>query len=152
MLAVGVMYWAYGRALRIADENIAAEQLPFYGVWTVEETIRNGSVVLPLLTDQTIWRRLVFPFGGDAWVDAASMSDSTIRYGSKVDQAARRIDFLPGPESAATKHEAYQFNFVDREHLELRSLTETGTGTVVRLRRDDLSTYPLVAHTHAWIW
>jgi len=175
MLAVGVMYWAYGRALRIADENVTLAQSPFYGVWTVEETMRNGSVVLPLLTDQTIWRRLVFPFGGNSWVIAASMSDSTIQYRSKVDQTARRIDFLPWPESAAISNQhgtrvmyneafqmpnysedflqaEYQFNFVDRNHLELRSLTETGTSTVVRLRRDDLSTYPLVAHTHAWTW
>jgi hypothetical protein len=108
-------------------------------------------------------------------VIAASMSDSTIQYRSKVDQTARRIDFLPWPESAAVSNQhgarvmyneafqvpnysedflqaEYQFNFVDRNHLELRSLTETGTSTVVRLRRDDLSTYPLVAHAHAWTW
>jgi len=153
MLAVGVMYWAYGRALRIVDENVMAAESPFYGAWTVQQTMRNGGVVLPLLTDQTIWRRLVFPFG-DGAVIAVSMSDSTTQYLSKVDQAARRIDFLPWPESAAVsnQHEAYQFNFVDREHLELRSLTETGTGTMVRLRLDDPSTYPLVAHTHTWTW
>ena len=147
IFALVIVSWAYLKAQGIANDNIATASSPFYGVWTVQETIRDGVAVPLLLSDETLWRRLIV-FGRSAAL-AQSMSDSVTRYAVTIDAVSRTINFTPvGWHNAQSR--SYRFDFPAGDDLELRTLDSRST--MLRLSRVSLATSPLVSHTHAWVW
>ena len=151
LIAVSAVYWAYGRAKVFADESIAAGKEPLYGVWIVEETERNGVVAPPVLSDDTSWKHLIVTGGSQiVW-----MSDSVTGYRLAIDHTARTIDFRPRPAWPGTvpgRSMSFRFSLPDREHLELRGLSDEVASVAMRLRRVDLSISPLLNHQHSWRW
>jgi hypothetical protein len=151
LVAASAIYWGYGQPRVFADENIAAAKEPLYGVWRVEETMRNGVVAAPLLTDEGLWRHLVITGGAQiVW-----MSDSVTGYRLTIDHTASTIDFRPRPQWPGTepgRPMSFRFSQSDREHLELQGLSGEVAVLVMRLRRVDLSRSPLVNHQHSWRW
>jgi hypothetical protein len=151
VIAVLIVYWAHGQAHVFADDNRAASQEPLYGIWMVEETTKNSVVAPPMLSDETLWRYMIVDDG----MQVVTMSDAVTAYRSKIDSAARTIAFSPrppAPGAAPGRAMSFRFSQADREHLELRRLGDDGIALVMRLRRIDPTTYPLVAHKHAWRW
>jgi hypothetical protein len=147
VFALVVVSWAYAKAQDVAEDNIATASEPFYGVWVVEEMTRGGVAVPLLVTDDTLWRRLIFMGHGAAL--AQSMSDAVTRYAVNIDAASRAITFKPvGRQNAESR--SYRFELVTDSDLELRTLDTHPT--TVRLSRLDLATSPLVKHAHAWVW
>jgi hypothetical protein len=151
LVAASAVYWAYGQAKVTADENIAAGKEPLYGVWMVEETVRNGLVAPPLLTDDTLWRHLIITGGAQiVW-----MSGSVTGYRLAIDHTAGTIDFRPRPQWPGTepgRPMSFCFSQADPEHLELRGVSGDAAALVIRLRQVDLSRSPLVNHQHSWRW
>ena len=151
LVAASAVYWAHGQAKVFADENIAASKEPLYGVWGVEETARNGVVAAPLLTDDVLWRHMII----DGGAQVVWMSDSLTGYRLTIDHTAGTIDFRPRPQwpgTAPGRPMSFRFSQPDREHLELRGLSGEAALLVMRLRRVDLLTSPLVNHQHSWRW
>jgi hypothetical protein len=66
VLAACLLVWWTYRTAESVSVNFARSpaQTPLHGIWDVEQVTRAG-VDLPLLvTDRTLWRRLVLPWGG----------------------------------------------------------------------------------------
>ena len=55
-IAATMMVWSYQRA-RNRSEMVGST--PFYGIWTVDEFVRDGVTHAPLTTDELRWQRVV---------------------------------------------------------------------------------------------
>lgn len=62
----------YGEYSWYKTHGDGAPKVPLYGIWSLEEVAVNGEPRPPLLTDQTIWRRVVFQFPGSVFVQPMS--------------------------------------------------------------------------------
>jgi hypothetical protein len=149
--ALSVVYWSHALAQGVVQSVAAAALSPFDGAWIVETTVRDGVPVQSLATDDTLWKRVVFAGSGAAFT--FSLSDSEAGYRLRINRNAGTLDFLPPPPAppGAARIASYGFSFPDRDHLELRTSPDAG-GTTVRLRREDPSAWPLMAHRHRWTW
>ncbi len=94
-------YSAYQTSRKYGDY---APKPPLYGVWNVEQIEMDGQVRPPLVSDETRWRRVVFPFPGQMSVQL--MSNSRLRFDAKVDVAKGTIELNrrgePNPKFAFT--------------------------------------------------
>jgi hypothetical protein len=153
LVAISVTYWAHQRAQAVVDMNASNAKSPFYGVWSVDETGGTG-VDTRFVAVRQQWRRLVFPFGDNGVLFAVSQSDSVTQYRMNVSREANTLELrsMPVSDEGTARHPSYRFSFPDREHLELRRLTESDTPTLVRLQRVNESDFPLVRHKHEWTW
>jgi hypothetical protein len=61
-----------------------APKTSLYGVWTVDEIEVDGQPRPPLVTDETRWRRLIFPYPGQMSIQL--MNNSRQRYNLKLDE------------------------------------------------------------------
>jgi hypothetical protein len=112
---------------------------PLYGVWNVEELVRDGEALPPLLTDATRWQRVVFD---DPRTMAILTAGSRERYLLDLDPGAHRLKLsrLNDPRWASV------FTF---ERPEPRLLTLDGTieghRIQARLRQVDPPEFRLVS-------
>lgn len=154
VLAVGIGVWDFHSSAQIADGYVENAKAPFHGIWEVQEIDRNGTVVAPLATDTTTWRRVVFPWA-DRGVLVVSVAGSSARYTSSVDTVASTLELSrPTRDSGRGASSILDFAYTrpDPAHLELRRLAPNGDSITLRLRRIDPSVYPLLRHRHAWWW
>jgi uncharacterized membrane protein YphA (DoxX/SURF4 family) len=122
-----------------------AKQSPLYGIFEVDQVVKNGVVQTPLLTDSTRWRRLsVGPFR--ATIRMAT--DSLVPYRVSPDTVKHTATFLSGPDT--TKKVVLSYAFPDTEHLVLRG--RFGADSVeMMLRRRRESSFLLVSRGFHWI-
>jgi len=151
-IAVGVVavYWAFTQAKRTVDELAALPSGPFYGIWRVEETMRDGVIVPPRVTDGSEWRDVVISDG----VVVVSMSDAASAYRAMIDASAHTINLRPRPAfPGMTPGVPLQFRFSqpDRDHLEFRRIGGEET-LAIRMRHVDMSAYSLINYRHEWRW
>ena len=94
-VAVGVVavYWAFTQAKRTVDEYASVSSQPLHGIWRVDETIRDGVVVPPLLTEGNAWRHVIV----DGGVVIVSMSDAASAYRTTIDASANTTELRPRP-------------------------------------------------------
>jgi len=157
--------WIVGTTLQDVRNEVMAKdrdrQTSLYGVWDVEEVSRNGVSVPLLLTDSTLWRRLVvqssnaaviFPMSEFASSSPWTGRSSAVRYSIQVDNTAHTVEFAPFPFSATTERLSFGYLVSDADHLVLTRRNGVGSTTAVRLRRFDLSMYPLVKWERHWSW
>lgn len=118
---------------------------PLYGVFEVEEVLKNGAVTQPLLTDSTRWRRLASSNRGTT---VRLATDSLVRYRMRTDTAARTATFFAGPDTSKKLVLAYAFP--DTSHLVLRG--RLGADSIeMRFRRRSESSYLLVNRGFHWV-
>lgn len=55
-VAAAMMAWSYHR---VQSRNEMVERTPFYGIWAVDEYVRDSMVHAPLTTDEVQWQRIV---------------------------------------------------------------------------------------------
>jgi hypothetical protein len=151
-VAVGVLavYWAFTQAKRTSDELGALPSGPLYGIWRVEETMRDGVVVGTRVTDGSEWRDVVISDG----VVVVSKSDAASAYRARIDASAKTIDLRPRPPfpgMTAGVPLRFRFSQPDRDHLEFQRIGGEGT-LAIRMRHVELSAYSLINHRHEWRW
>jgi len=164
--AAVIIVLAFRFAQAVVEDNRTIQQTPLHGIWDVEEISRNGVSVPLLVTDDTLWRRLIFPWSGTrAGAIIVWMSEAVTRCSSSIDLEAKRIDLVPlrgdstvagsifgvpGPNSR--ERQTFAFSTADDDHLVLRRTTAVGDALVIRLRRFSPATYPLISHKSEWRW
>ena len=165
VVALVAIVFTFRGAQRTVDDNRAIRETPLHGIWDVEQVTRNGTPVPLLVTDSTLWRRLVFPFKGtQSAAIIVWMSDAVTRFTSTIDIAASRIDLSPIRGNAVAgsirglagsdsgERQSFTFTLEDQNHLVLMKSASGGGFQVIRLRRFDPAEYRLLAHKVEWRW
>ena len=155
LLAVWIAWATFQSTRTEVAQNELARQTPLYGIWDVEEMTKNGSSVPLLITDETLWRRLIVQSRGASVIvpmteaaprEAWTGRPNPVRYGLQLDEASHTVTF-----SGRGERLVFAYALPDPDHLVLTSRKEDDT-TVVRLRRFDLSAYPLMNWERHWNW
>lgn len=135
----------HGELKGIREFGRLAPRGPLYGIFEVEEVVKNGVVQPPLLTDATRWRRFATSSGG-ALVRLAT--DSSVRYALRTDTVRRVATLANGPDS--TKWLRLSYVFPDSTRLTLSG--RMGADSVdMKLRRRPQSSYLLVSRGFHWV-
>jgi hypothetical protein len=118
---------------------------PLYGIFEVEEVIKNGAVQPPLLTDATRWRR----FATNKFSALVRLAtDSAVGFGLRTDTLKRTATLANGPDSTKWVHLTYLFT--DSMHLALAGRI-AGDSVEMKLRRRPESSYLLVSRGFHWV-
>jgi hypothetical protein len=118
---------------------------PLYGIFEVEQVLKNGAVQPPLLTDATRWRR----FATNKYSAFVRLStDSMVRFGLKTDTLKRVATLANGPDS--TKWVRLSYVLPDSMHLALAGRI-AGDSVEMKLRRRPESSYLLVSRGFHWV-
>ncbi len=146
---------------KIARYNQARQGNAILGIWDVEAMTKNGTPVPLLITDATLWRRLVAHSNNAAVIVPMTQSapqsqwtgrSTTVKCNVRLDSASQTVQFTPFPFLGAVGPVAFAYALPDPDHLVLTSRNQNETTVVVRLRRFDLSAYPLLNWERHWSW
>jgi hypothetical protein len=141
-LAVDGLHRSHESRLEFAD---MATRQKLYGAWEVEELTVNGAVRPLLVTDETLWRRLVFEWPGALGIQYAH--ETEIReYELRLDPGPHMFTLCCDPEWEA----AISFKQVRPDVLALEG-TVNGQQICGRYRRMDDSRFPLLSRGFHWI-
>jgi len=135
----------YGELKGIREFGRLAPRGPLYGIFEVDEVVKNGVVQPPLLTDGTRWRRFATAPNG-ALVRLAT--DSMVRYGLTTDSVKHLATLGNSPDS--TKWLRLSYTFSDSMHLALSGRIGPDAVTM-KLHRRPESTYLLVSRGFHWV-
>jgi len=135
----------YGEIRGLYEFGRLAPHGPIYGIFEVENVVKNGAVQPALLTDATRWRRLsTSKFA--AMVRLAT--DSLVVYGLRTDTTTHTAKLANGPDS--TKWVRLSYAFSDTNHLTLAG--RLGADSVeMTLRRKPASSYLLMNRGFHWV-
>ena len=135
----------YGEYRGLYEYGRLAPRGPLYGIFEVEEFVKNGAIQPPLLTDATRWRR----FATNKFSAIVRLStDSMVRFGLRTDTLKRVAILANGPDS--TKWARLAYLFPDSAHLALAGRI-AGDSVEMKLRRRPESSYPLVSRGFHWV-
>jgi uncharacterized membrane protein YphA (DoxX/SURF4 family) len=122
-----------------------AKKPPIYGIYEVEEFIRDGRTVPPLLTEASRWRRLTSRYS--LGMAVRTMDDAVRRYRLEF-APGRRVAFFGGEPEA--KQGAFAWSAPDKDHVVLEGLMLKDALTV-KLRRVDETKLLLLSRGFHWI-
>ncbi len=141
-VAVAALHQSYENKLLFAD---TATRYRLYGAWEVEELAVDGTVRPLLVTDETLWRRLVFVWPGAIGIQYAH--ETEIRdYELRVDPGPHVFTLCCDPEWKAS----ISFKQVGPDVLALEG-TVNGKQIRGRFRRMDDSRFRLISRGFHWI-
>ena len=116
-----------------------------YGIWEVEALAVDGAVRPLLVTDETLWRRLVFEWPGTIGIQYAHETEVR-EYSLGLDPGPHMYTLCCDPEWKA----AISFKQVEPDLLALEG-TVDGKQIRGRFRRMDDSRFPLISRGFRWI-
>ena len=119
---------------------------PIYGTFEVEEFVRNGQTVPPLLTDPSRWRRLTSLY--PQMLSVRLMDDTYHRFTSEYFPAKHSVAL--SPFDGKGEKGAFTYALPDKDHLVLQG-TLLKDALTVKLRRLDPSRFPLVSRGFHWV-
>ncbi|HWM93209.1 MAG TPA: hypothetical protein VN493_20765 [Thermoanaerobaculia bacterium] len=141
-VTVAALHRSYKDRLQFAD---LAARHPLYGVWEVEELAVDGAVRPLLVTDETLWRRLVFDWPGAIGIQYPHEA-AIHEYELRLDPGPHRYTLCCDPEWKA----AISYKRVEPDVLALEG-TVDGRQIRGRFRRLDDSRFPLLSRGFHWI-
>ena len=141
-LTVAALHRSYESKLEFAD---TATRHPLYGIWEVEELAVDGAVRPLLVTDETLWRRLVFEWPGAIGIQYAHETEVR-EYELRLDPGPHLFTLCCEPEWKA----AISFKQVGPDVLALEG-TVNGKQIRGRFRRMAASRFPLLSRGFHWI-
>ncbi|HWM94882.1 MAG TPA: hypothetical protein VN493_29275 [Thermoanaerobaculia bacterium] len=145
LLTGTALYQAYDALVQYGD---SAPKPKLYGIWEMEELAVDGAARPLLITDKTLWRRIVFEWPGTIGVQY--MHETDVRYyGLKVDPGPHTFLLEPYGEDAGKKM-AISYELVQPDVLALDGEID-GKKIRARLRRMDDSRFPLISRGFHWI-
>jgi len=141
-VTVVALHESYENKLQFAD---VAPRQRLYGAWEVEELTVDGVVRPLLITDETLWRRLVFEWPGTIGIQYAH--ETEVRgYELRPDRGPYRFTLCCEPEQKA----AISFEQLGPDVLALEG-TVNGKQIHGRFRRMDDSRFPLLSRGFHWV-
>jgi hypothetical protein len=128
------------------ETKLTHPKAPFYGIYEVEEFIRNGQTVPPLATDRTRWKTAVFEDTRKVLIKL--MDDNYDYHPAQFDSSSSKITIHTGEKDNVENILTYSLPDVD--HLVLQG--QSGNDELwVRLKKLDESKIPLVSDKFKWI-
>lgn len=124
----------------------AAPHRTLFGSFEVEEFVRNGQAVPPLLTDASRWRRLTAIYAENLTV--RWMDGSLHRFRSEYAPATRSVTLFSWEDK--TKQGTFTYAALDKDHVVLRG-NLLADALTVKLRRIDAAKLLLVSRGFHWI-
>ncbi|MBV8201456.1 MAG: hypothetical protein JOZ15_12610 [Acidobacteria bacterium] len=156
-LAASVLYLGFLLFTNIQENLEYASQIgpgtsrpPIYGTFEVEEFVRNGRTLPPLLTDASRWRRLTVTY---AMVLSVRWMDGSLhRFKTQYAPAKHSVAFSAWePKKGAPSDQgAFSYSLPDKDHLVLQG-TLLKDALAVKLRRVDPGKLLLVSRGFHWI-
>jgi uncharacterized membrane protein YphA (DoxX/SURF4 family) len=157
-LALSVLYLGF-LLFTNAQQNLefssqfgpGAKQPPIYGTFEVEEFVRNGQSMPPLLTDASRWRRLAATYA--AVLSVRWMDGSLHRFRTEYAPAKHSIVFAswePAKKGEPDKQGSFTYALPDKDHLVLQG-TLLKEALAIKLRRIDSSRLLLVSRGFHWV-
>ncbi len=140
-VTVAALREAHASKLEFAD---TATRQRLYGAWEVEELAVNGTVRPLLITDETLWRRLVFEWPGAIGIQYAHETEVR-QYELRLDPGPHMYTLCCDPEWQA----AISFKQVEPDVLALEGIVD-GKQIRGRFRRMDESRFPLLSPGFHW--
>jgi hypothetical protein len=123
-----------------------ASKPPFYGIWTVDEFMIGGKMLLQLLNDDTRWQRVVFQFPKK--VDIQSMNGSWTGYLLRGDMAKKTFAM----EKPNDPKKEFDFTFSNPDSRSLTLEGSDGRNEIrVKLHRVDERQFALLSSGFHWI-
>ena len=141
-VTVAALHRSHEDKLQFAD---VATRQRLYGVWEVEELTVNGAVRPLLVTDETLWRRLIFEWPGAIGIQYAHETEVR-EYELRLDPGPHRFTLCCDPEWKA----AIFFKQIGPDVLALEG-TVNGKQIRGRYRRMDDSRFLLISRGFHWI-
>jgi len=124
----------------------AAPKPPLHGIYEVEEFVRNGRVVPPLLTESGRWRRLTSRY--TQFLTVRSMDDTPHGYRVEYTPAKRTVTLFTGEPKQ--RQGSFTYSWPDKDHLLLQGTLLKDT-LVLKLRRIDETKLRLVSRGFHWV-
>ena len=112
----------------------AKNKPPLYGVWEVEEFIKNGDTLPPILTNNERWRYLIIENKNNAVVKTTN--DLTLSFKFETDTLGKKLKIYNQATNSKTK---YNFKYLQPEEKNL--LLEGNLSSnhiIIKLKRKDL--------------
>ena len=119
---------------------------PLYGIWNVEELVIDGEVRPPLLTDPERWRYWIFEYPQDVTL---YFMKGRKGYGMALDTGRKTITLTDYRDPKKLQN-AFSYRQPAPDLLAIEGTFE-GRKVRARLRRSDLSEFPLVSRGFHWI-
>jgi len=118
---------------------------PIYGIFEVENVIKNGAVQPALLTDASRWRRLAT---GNRGTSIRLATDSLVRVRLQADSVKRTATFTFFPDTV--NKGVFAYTFPDSMHLVFRG--RIGADSIeMTLRRRPENSYLLIKRGFHWV-
>ena len=152
-LLIGYVLFSATRSAVIfaAQHGEHAPKPPLYGLYEVEEFVRNGEVIAPTTTEASRWRKVVF----DADRPSASsmfivfMDESFQSFDTNYDPKTSEVT-LSTPNNQAQPKDVLVYSQTDTDHLVLQGDVRQEP-LVIKLRRVDVTKYPLLRREFHWV-
>jgi len=122
-----------------------APRQPLYGIYEVNNVVKNGVTQPALLTDITRWRRLAVAARG---ARVRLVNDSLVPYRIRTDSSTRVTTFTPFPDTLNKLVGSYAFP--DSSHLVIRGRVGTDSIEIAFTRRREDS-YLVVSRGFRWV-
>ena len=125
--------------------TLTAPRSPLYGIYTVEEFVKNGHPVPPLTTDRNRWEMMIFQT--PSTMSLKLMDDSVRPFHTQFNQAKSIIDLSDSDD----KNQKYTFGYTrpDADHLVLQGAFDNDL-LIINARRID-QMMPLITNGFHWI-
>ena len=134
-----------------AQHGEHAPKPPLYGLYEVEEFVRNGEVIAPTVTEAIRWRKVVFdadrPSASSMFIEF--MDESSQSFDTNYDPKTSRVT-LSTPNDQVRPKDVLVYSQTDPYHLILQGDVRQEP-LVIKLRRVDVSKYPLLRREFHWV-
>jgi len=134
-----------------AQHGEHAPKPPLYGLYEVEEFVRNGEVIAPTTTEAIRWQKVVFdadrPSASSMFIEF--MDESSQSFDTHYDPKTSRVT-LSTPNDQDRPKDVLVYSQTDTDHVILRGDVRQEP-LVIKLRRVDVSKYPLLRREFHWV-
>lgn len=122
-----------------------APKPPLYGIYYIEDFVRNKEIIPPLATDTTRWKRMIIASARLASIQL--MNDSTKWYDLKIDTVAKTIRIRP-PGDTLTQT---TFRYTTASPYLIISGVVKNDSTRITLKRFDENKFLLMSRGFHWV-
>jgi len=144
-LLIGMFLFATIRGANSGDKQYGdgAPKPPMYGLYEVEEFVRNRQTLPPLLTDRSRWKNVIIERPGA--IGVRMMDNSMRNYVTETDQAKQTLTITIRKASNVLR-----YSQPDADHIMLAGKLD-GEDLTLMLRRVDVSKLRLLSRGFHWI-
>jgi len=116
------------------------ERAPLYGIYQVDQFVRNGITVLPVATDSTRWERVVF--GRPRVMSTKVMSGRLRPFALTLDTASHRLTFW-APSTPSEKSQL-EYERLANGSLRLHGVVRSDSVAMTLTRLDESKAFRLL--------